>query len=256
MKTLQKVLMILIALTATVLAQKLSGKEILKKMDANNEYKTMVFEAVMEIHSRGQVRTKKMIAETISDTDEGDKAITKFVNKEDAGTKYLKIGDRLWIYFPSENDVMKISGHLLKQGMMGSDVSYEDALEQNEKYKKYNIELHGDKEVNARDCYVVMLTAKEGAEDVSYYKREMFVDKENFVGIKENMYAKSGRLLKEFEVINPKENVKKIGPFYIAVKNVVRDKKKRGSKTIFHMTSIKLNVELDEGKFSKRYLRR
>ena len=53
----------------------------------------------------------------------------EFTNPEDRGTRYLKRDKNLWIYFPKEQDTVKISGHLLKEGMMGSDVSYEDALE-------------------------------------------------------------------------------------------------------------------------------
>jgi len=72
-----------------------------------------------------------------------DKALVEFTNPQDKGTRYLKIGKELWIYFPSEQDMVKISGHMLKEGMMGSDVSYEDALETDALHKKYSAAVAG-----------------------------------------------------------------------------------------------------------------
>ena len=49
--------------------------------------------------------------------------------RRDAGTKVLKLEGNLWIYFPRTEKTVKISGHLLRQSMLGSDFSYEDMTE-------------------------------------------------------------------------------------------------------------------------------
>ena len=41
------------------------------------------------------------------------------------GTKMLKIGSRLWMYTPRTDRKILIAGHMLRQSMMGSDLSYE-----------------------------------------------------------------------------------------------------------------------------------
>ncbi len=82
-------------------------------MNANRSFTSIAFTARMEIHSRGKVRTKRMKIKSLSD----EKSIAEFINAEDAGVKYLKLGKELWIYSPEEEETIKISGHMHKEGM-------------------------------------------------------------------------------------------------------------------------------------------
>ena len=49
-----------------------------------------------------------------------EESFVEFTNPEDKGVRYLKTDKNLWMYFPVEQETVKISGHLLKEGMMGS----------------------------------------------------------------------------------------------------------------------------------------
>jgi hypothetical protein len=178
------------------------------------------------------------------------RAIVEFTNPEDEGTKYLMVGDNLWIYFPEEQDVIKISGHMLKEGMMGSDVSYEDALESDLLSGKYAITLEGEEEFDGHQCHVVKLEAT--VKDVPYYKRRMWIDKETFVGWKEEMYAKSGKLLKVGTVLETKLIN---GRHWPAISEMV-NKLRRNSRTVFEMTDVRLDKPMSEDMFTMRYLRR
>ncbi len=61
----------------------------------------------------------------------------------------LKIEKVLKIYFPSAEKVMRVSGHMLRQSMMGSDFSYEDMTETAEELKKnYNVKLIGEESLS------------------------------------------------------------------------------------------------------------
>lgn len=235
------------ALAATVTAANLTGEQILDKMDDNRDHRTVTANARMEIHIGDKVRTKNMRIQGMTD---GNRSIVEFTNPEDEGTKYLMIDDNLWIYFPQEQDVVKISGHMLKEGMMGSDVSYEDALEADQLRNKYDVSIAGEQSHNDRPCYVLELNAT--TRDAPYYKRKMWVDKETFVAWKEQMFAKSGKLLKEASVME----VDTIEGRHFPVKTKMEDKLRRNSHTIFEMTEVKLDVPLDEDLFSMRYLRR
>jgi outer membrane lipoprotein-sorting protein len=133
---------------------------------------------------------------------------------------------------------------------MGSDVSYEDALESESLYQKYNITLTNDETLDGRDCYVVNLDAK--VKDVSYERRKMWVDKERFIQLKEEKYAKSGLLLKESKVLD----VQKIGDRYYPVKVEISDKLRANTKTDFTMSDIKFDVPVNDNQFSLRYLER
>ena len=225
----------------------LTGEEILEKMDLNRNYKTMTANATMEIHIKEKVRTKLM---SIKGMAEGKKSIVEFLNPEDEGTKYLMLDDNLWIYFPEEEDVVKISGHMLKEGMMGSDVSYEDALENDLLSEKYKITATGEEKYKDNDCHVITLEAK--IKKVPYYKRVMYVDKKDFVCWKEEMYAKSGKLLKESIVLE----VAEIAGRKFPVKSEMINKLRKNSKTIFTMTDIKFDVKFEKDMFTMRNLRK
>lgn len=246
MKQIFSMYIIIMLLSASAI-HALTGEEILDKMDDNREYKTMTCSAIMEIHINDKVRTKNM---KIEGELEGDKSFVEFVNPEDEGTKYLMLDENLWIYFPEENDVVKISGHMLKEGMMGSDVSYEDALEGDLLSEKYDIKIKSEEKFKDMDCWVIELNAK--VKKVPYYKRIMYVDKNDFVCWKEEMYAKSGKLLKESSVLE----VKKIDGRNFPVKSEVVNKLRKNSKTIFIMSDIKFNVPFEDNYFSMRTLRK
>ncbi|HUX14277.1 MAG TPA: outer membrane lipoprotein-sorting protein [Spirochaetia bacterium] len=224
----------------------LTGEEILRKVDQNMAYDSISYAATFAIYSGETVRTKQMKAVAVGTS----KALVEFTNPEDNGTKYLKIDKNLWIYFPSEQDTVKISGHMLKEGMMGSDVSYEDALESEDLYKKYDVTLDGTDTVDGRLCYVLKLAAQ--VRDVPYEVRKIWVDEERFTSLREEMYAKSGRLLKVSRTLE----VRQIEGRYFPVKVEMSDQLRQNSKTVFTMTDIKFNVPVNNSEFSLRNLSR
>jgi hypothetical protein len=112
------------ALAFALPALAITPEEILRHVDDNEYLKSAKMKATMTITSGGRDVTKTYVGYL-----DGDRAMVEFTNARDRGTKYLKLSGELWMFFPDAEDVVKISGHLLRQGMMGSDFSYEDALE-------------------------------------------------------------------------------------------------------------------------------
>jgi hypothetical protein len=225
----------------------MSGEEILAKMDLNRDHATVSSRAVMTIRIGDEVRTKSMVIKGIT---AGRKSLVEFTNPEDRGTRFLMLGDNLWIYFPEEQDVVRISGHMLKEGMMGSDVSYEDALEADKLSKKYSITLKGVETLDGRPCYMIDLRGR--VKDVPYYRRTMWVGRKDFVAWKGEMYAKSGKLLKVARVLA----VKKIGRRIVPVKSEMENRLRNNSSTVFEVTDIVFDAALDRSMFTMRSLRR
>ena len=225
----------------------IDGKELLEKMDVNRDWKSIVSAAKMEIIIDDETRIKTM---EISGLAEGNKSLVRFTNPEDEGTKYLMLGDNLWIYFPEENDVVKISGHMLKEGMMGSDVSYEDALEADKLADKYTVAITGEETYEGKDCYVLTLTAK--VKDAPYFKRIMRVEKKRYIAWKEESFAKSGKKLKTARVLD----VKKVGTMWYPVKVEMVNALRKNSRTVFTTESIDFNEPVPEDLFTMRNLRR
>ncbi|MFH1783309.1 MAG: outer membrane lipoprotein-sorting protein [bacterium] len=180
-----------------------------------------------------------------------DKSFTEYLSPaREKGTKMLKLKDELWIYSPSADRIIKIAGHMLRRSMMGSDVSYEDYMEDPELTNIYDAKLAGEGSVGSRICYLLELEAKR--EDVAYFSRKMWIDKERYLPLREERYAKSGKLLKEL-VIN---DVFKIGDRWYPKKMTFKDVLQKGKGTEFIIEEIEFNVNIPEHVFSKASLRK
>lgn len=203
--------------------------EILRRMDENLSFKTVYYEASVETVVAGRTNTKSMRAWVEGDS----RALVEFTNQRDAGTAILKIGDDLWLFSPTADEAVKLSGPLLRQSMMGSDLSFDEALESKSILGLYDARVVGDEVVDGRRCYVLELVAREGAE-VSYHRRRVWVDCERYISLLEESYAPSGKLLKRSRT----ERVQRFGQRYYPVSVVVEDTTRKGSSTRFVVETI------------------
>jgi len=224
----------------------LTGEEIMKFVDKNKFYEKIEYKGKMTIKKGKKLRVKLMHVYA----EGGEKALIEFTNPSDRGTKYLKLSGEMWIYFPDAEEIVKISGHMLRESMMGSDFSYEDALENEKLLEKYSVTVVGNETINERDCHVLELNAIE--KKVTYAKRKLWIDKERFVILKTQLFALSGKLLKESVI----ENVKKYGDRYFATKLTMMNKLITDSSTTFEMEELNFDVEIPDGIFTKRSLER
>lgn len=237
----------LIFLTVAAAAQAaLTPQEILRRSDDNSTFRTASYAARMEIDQGKRVLVKEMRAVA----EGADKAFIEFTNPEDRGVRYLKIGKQLWMYFPEEQETVAISGHLLKEGMMGSDVSYEDALESASLEERYEVTLLGTETVDGRTCYVLELKAK--LRTAPYDRQKLWIDTERFVTLRGEMYAKSGKLLKTSRALA----VQRIGDRWYVTSLRMDDALKQGSGTTFTMTDLRFDIALSADQFSERRLSR
>ncbi len=230
--------MLLVVFSHSSLA--ITAEEIINRRDDNEYFSTARIEAKMIIINSGREMTKEMIS--LSD---GENGFVEFTNPRDRGTKYLKKGDNLWMFFPDAEDVVKISGHMMNQGMMGSDFSYQDIMESTKLTELYNFEIIDESEYNGQGCYILEGTAVEGKE-VSYYRRKVWVDKEKFIALKEELYAQSGRLLKVSRI----EEVDEVDGRFIPVKSVMENKLRENTSTEFVIEKIDFDPEIKEGIFT------
>ncbi|MBN2874989.1 MAG: outer membrane lipoprotein-sorting protein [Spirochaetales bacterium] len=249
-RILATILVVLSSAFVSVAAQPelppMTGEAIMNKVDENTSITTMAYAGTMSIDMGHRTLVKQM--RVISRGSQ--QSFVEFYNPEDRGVRYLKVDKDLWMYFPSEQETIKISGHLLKEGMMGSDVSYEDALESGALSDKYDITVLGSETLDGRPCYVLDLQAK--VRTVNYERQKYWVDGERFVVLKAEMYAKSGRLLKESRALS----VQRFGSRWFATEVRMEDKLKKGGGTVFTMSDLRFDIALPDDAFSLRRLSR
>jgi len=226
-------------------AAEMTAEEIINKRDDNEYFDTAQMEAEMIIVSGSRKITKTMVALT-----DKKNSLVEFTNSQDRGTKFLKREGDLWMFFPDAEEIIKISGHMLNQGMMGSDFSYQDVMEADKLTDLYDFKIIGEEEFDGRPCYVLEGIAREGVK-VSYYRRVSWVDKERFIGLKEELYTQSGRLLKETKV----NKIEEIEGRWVPTNSVMENKLRKDTYTEFTITQIKFNLEIPEETFSLQNLR-
>jgi len=105
-------------------AQAPTASEIIRRVEQNTDFKTAYYEARMRDCAKRARQHKDY--ESLVEGD--DRALVEFTNKRDLGTRILKIEDDLWLFSPTAEEEVRLSGEMLNQGMMGSDFSYQDAL--------------------------------------------------------------------------------------------------------------------------------
>jgi len=201
----------------------------------------------MVIHGRRSSRTisSKSWVQGIN------KSFTEYLAPaREKGTKMLKLDDNLWMYSPSTDRIIQISGHMLRQSVMGSDLSYEDMMENPKLHDDYHCEVIGNEMIDSRDCWIIHLTAKEAG--LAYEIRKLWVDKERYVPLKQELFAKSGKLLKKMEL----KDVKKIESRWFPTRMIFKDMMKDGKGTEFIMNTIEFDVAIPDYQFSKAVLRK
>ena len=224
-----------------------NADEILDRVDKNMSSENRIFESSMTIHGRRSSRTMTMRTYSVGDK----QSFTEYLTPpREQGTKMLKLENQLWIYSPSTDRTIQISGHMLRQSVMGSDLSYEDMMEDRKLKDIYSAQVIGEETIDGRNTYVIELTAK--VEDVAYHSRKMWIDTEKNIPLKEDLFAKSGQLLKRTLM----SEVEKIEGRWFPTKIVFKDMLKQGDGTEYKITSIKFNQNIPEHIFSKASLRK
>jgi outer membrane lipoprotein-sorting protein len=219
---------------------------ILKKVDQNMSSTNRVFESTMTVHGK---RTNRII--TSKSWSYGNKkSFTEYLSPaEEKGTKMLKLEKQLWIYSPSTDRTIQISGHMLRQSVMGSDLSYEDMMDDRKLTDIYSATVTGNEKIGDRNTWILSLTAK--VEDVAYFAQKIWVDQEHYIPLKQELYAKSGQLLKQMEL----KDVVRIQGRWFPTTVTYRDMLKQGNGTEFKMTNIKFDVDIPDYIFTKAALK-
>lgn len=219
---------------------------ILDKVDRNMSSKNRISEASMTINGKRNRRT----ISSRSWSEGAKKSFTEYLSPaSEKGTKMLKLEGQLWIYSPSTDRIIQISGNMLRQSVMGSDLSYEDMMDDRKMTDIYSEKFIKSDTLNSRNTWVIELTAK--VEDIAYYSQKMWVDTARYVPLKQELYAKSGQLLKKIVY----KDVKYLQGRWFPYTFIYKDMLKEGNGTEFKITGIQFDQVIPAYIFTKAALK-
>jgi outer membrane lipoprotein-sorting protein len=243
---MKKILISLAFLPGMLASQNPSAITILEQIDRNMNSSSRILTATLIVHAERGIRTLEMKVWS-----EGqNKSFTEYLAPaREKGTKMLKLDDQLWMFSPSAGRIIRLSGHMLRQSVMGSDLSYEDMMDDQKLTDVYDAAVIGPDQVDGRPCWLLELRAK--SEGAAYFLRKMWIDRERNIPLKEEWYAKAGKLLKQTAL----GEVKKIDGRWFPTRIVYRDMLKTGQGTEFVIKEIQFNPAIPDSVFTKTSLR-
>ena len=242
-----KKLLLALLFAAQIFGQYPDAVEVIQIIDENMSANNQVIVSTMVIHGR---RSSRSI--TSKSWIEGeDKSFTEYLAPaREKGTKMLKIDDQLWMYSPQSDRIIRISGHMLRQSIMGSDLSYEDMMEDRKMIEIYRGEIIGEELYDENDCWILELTAK--VDDIAYHSQKLWVDKKYMVPRKQQLFAKSGKMLKVIEL----SDLFQIDDRWYPKRMLFQDVLLKGKGTEFIIESISFDENIPNHIFSKASLRK
>ncbi|MBN1413097.1 MAG: outer membrane lipoprotein-sorting protein [Spirochaetales bacterium] len=216
----------------------ITADEIIKRLEQNEG--SMEASCTIQITDSLGTKTKSF---NYTKSAKGDMML-EFTNIEEKGQKILRLEDEIYLYFPDAEEIIHLQGESLKDSVMGSDFSYEDLTKENKFENKYRAVLEGEEDIDGFPCYKVVATAK--SRDVVYPKQILWVDKKLFAYRKAEMFAGSGKMLKEMFVREIKVVSGKSVPTYMEM----RDPLKKNNKTVFIIKNLKVDMDIPDSVFS------
>ena len=184
-------------------AQALTGQEIAKKSDAENNkgYKGQRAIATMTLYGpdgKATIRYQMLQLAKEGKGSTGPKTLIRFTAPADTkGTALLtheaiKGEDKRWLYLRETRQLKRISGSNKSASFKGSELSYEDLT--TTVVPRYVWKLLGEKKIGGVPCYEVERRAKfEG----SGYKRSIvYYHKQNFYPVEIRYFDRAGQPLK------------------------------------------------------------
>ncbi|NQT34925.1 outer membrane lipoprotein-sorting protein [bacterium] len=238
------IILILLTISIILPCQAQTAAEWIEKLDKQMFYQSAEYTALMTVHSPGGTdRYFRMQGKVVGD----QFALMEYLDPpRQRGTRYLKRDDNLWIYFPRQDRTMQIQGHMLRKGVQGGDMSFEDMTESSSLLEKYEALLIGETDTTV----TIMLESHDMT--VSYPFREILIDKRTVIPIR-IVNSGVGRMpIKEIITLATKRFGDRIYPVSTEIRSLlVKDKWTR-----FDIEEMKFGVNFPEDTFTKKMLER
>jgi outer membrane lipoprotein-sorting protein len=154
--------------------------------------------------------------------------------------------DNRWLYVPAVDLVKRISADDKNSSFVGSDFTYEDVSGRH--WSEDNHTLVKEDKLGERDVYVIESVPKEKYDGFS--RKVSYIDKQNWLPLKEEYYDKKDALHRVFTA----DNVQEIDGVNTATVRKMENVKKNQSTTVI-FSQVDYNVGVESDIFTERYLK-
>jgi len=160
--------------------------------------------------------------------------------------KYPAKDDDRWLFVPAISMVRRIAAQDKSSSFVGSDFTYEDVSGRDIEDDTH--EIVREEKLDGRDCYVIKSTPKKA--DVDHSFKISWIDKGNFLPLKDEYYDRKGELYRVFTG----EEIKDVKGFPSITKRTMKNLQS-GHRTEVIFTKIDYNIGIEDSLFSERFLK-
>lgn len=223
-----------------VLAAQQSAEQFIRNLEKNQTHDTSIIEGRIIVTDRFGERA----SEFISYNRGAEESLLEFTSAAERGQKVLRTADELYLYYPDAAEIIRLQGAALRESLVGSDVSYEDVTGNRGYLEDYSVSIVGSESVADRPATIIEMIAI--SDDIAYPRQRLWIDNTDYVLLRSEQYALSGRLLKISDTKRTTTQRGKIFPVHL----VISDQLKRNSRTDVILDAINIDPTLPRGIFS------
>ncbi len=235
----------------------LTADEVMKKSQAaflyqGQDFKTRVLMKLISKSGQERIRELTMLRKNYGEVGGEQKYFIYFFQPADVKDMTFMVykypgrdADR-WLFVSAINMVRRIAARDKYSSFVGSDFTYEDVSGRDLREDTHGIVK--EEKYGGRDCYVVKSTPK--AADMDYSYKLSWIDKANFLPLKEEYYDRRGELFKVFTA----DEIKDVKEFPTVTKRTMKNLQS-GHRTEVTFTKVDYNIGIEDSLFSERYLK-
>ncbi len=238
-------------------AHAMTAEEVVKKSQEAFFYQGKDFKArvMMKLISKGgqeRIRELTMLRKNYGESGGNQKYFMYFFQPADVKDmtfmvyKYPAKDDDRWLFVPAINMVRRIAAQDKSSSFVGSDFTYEDVSGRDIEDDTHAIVK--EEKLGEKDSYVIKSTPK--AQDVDYSYKNSWIDKNNFLPLKEEYYDKKSELYRVFTA----EEINDVKGFPTVTKRMMKNLQS-GHRTEVTFTKTDYNIGIEDSLFSERFLK-
>ena len=239
-------------------AYSLTAEEIMKKSQEvfsyqGKDFKSRVLMKLITKNGKERIREMTMLRKNYGPSGGEQKYFMYFYKPADVNKmtfmvyKYLGRDDDRWLFIPAINMIKRIAARDKTSSFVGSDFTYEDISGRDIEDDTHTLEK--EEALNDRKVYVVKSTPKAG--DVNYSYKLSWIDRTNFLPLKEEYYNLKGELMRVFTA----GRIATIKGFPTVVGRTMKNIQS-GHRTEVTFTKIDYDIGIEDNLFSERFLKR
>jgi hypothetical protein len=247
----------LLGSAAAVSAQAVDPAAVVDKSRNRISAATILTRSRMTVAAKDGSLSNRIIDQYSKDGSKGEnRAVVEFKHSGNPAaiinTRFLTIenrngSDEQWIFLPSLGKVRRIAASEGSGSFVGADFSYSDISSANRDPDLDTHRILREEELRGKPCYVIESVPKDSA--YQYSKMIQWIDRDNSVNYKIELYDKRGTHVKTMEILELRDVQGRLSPMVTKMSSLTE-----GTSTTITVDRLEYDSPVPESVFTPRYL--